>query len=80
MQPSSRRKSISPVLNQKLGNENSNLPGAPSLHSTITSVNSIQSLLKEKFQLSLPQSLRNSKQRQNADYRYEDEIFFIILM
>ncbi|XP_043473616.1 myogenesis-regulating glycosidase isoform X3 [Leptopilina heterotoma] len=69
VQPSPRRKSISPAANQKLGNENLNLPGAPSPHSTITSVNSIQSLLKEKFQLSLPQALRNSKQRQNADYR-----------
>ncbi|XP_051156441.1 myogenesis-regulating glycosidase isoform X1 [Leptopilina boulardi] len=69
VQPPPRRKSTSPASNQKLENDNLNPPGAPSPHSTITSVNSIQSLLKEKFQLSLPQALRNNKQRQNADYR-----------
>lgn len=57
------------MINQKLGNDPMDLPGAQSANSTITSVNSISSLLKEKLQLSLPQALRSSKKRQNADYR-----------
>ncbi|XP_076178665.1 myogenesis-regulating glycosidase isoform X2 [Ptiloglossa arizonensis] len=58
-----------PMMNQKLGNDSMELPGAQSANSTITSVNSISSLLKEKLQLSFPQALRSSKKRQNADYR-----------
>ncbi|GAB1860084.1 Uncharacterized family 31 glucosidase KIAA1161 [Camponotus japonicus] len=56
-------------MNEKMGNDATELSGAPSANSTITSVNSISSLLKEKLQLSLPQALRNSTRRQNADYR-----------
>lgn len=73
MQAPPRRKSraASPSMTQKLGNEPIDLPGgAQSTNSTITSVNSISSLLKEKLQLSIPQALRSSKKRQNADYRY----------
>ncbi|XP_076231936.1 uncharacterized protein LOC143177703 isoform X2 [Calliopsis andreniformis] len=71
LQAPPRRKSraVSPMINQKLGNDPMELPGAQSANSTITSVNSISSLLKEKLQLSLPQALRSSKKRQNADYR-----------
>ncbi|XP_033207115.1 myogenesis-regulating glycosidase isoform X2 [Belonocnema kinseyi] len=69
LQTPPRRKTASPTSNRKLGNESLELPGVQSPHSTITSVNSIQSLLKEKFQLSLPQALRSNKKRQNADYR-----------
>lgn len=58
-------------MNQKNGaNDTSEISDIQSLNSTITSVNSISSLLKEKLQLSLPQALRSSKKRQNADYRY----------
>ena len=46
-------------------------PGAQSQNSTITSVNSISSLLKEKLQWTIPQALRNTKKQQTADYRYE---------
>lgn len=50
-------------------------PNAQSTNSTITSVNSISSLLKEKLQWSIPAALRNSKIRRNADYRYFIFIF-----
>lgn len=56
-------------MNEKMGNDATELSGAQSANSTITSVNSISSLLKEKLQLSLPQALRNNARRQNADYR-----------
>ncbi|XP_012141240.1 myogenesis-regulating glycosidase isoform X4 [Megachile rotundata] len=71
LQAPPRRKSraISPMMNQKLGNDPMELTGGQSANSTITSVNSISSLLKEKLQLSIPQALRSSKKRQNADYR-----------
>lgn len=60
---------MSPMINKKLGNDPMELSGGQSANSTITSVNSISSLLKEKLQLSIPQALRSSKKRQNADYR-----------
>ncbi|XP_076625553.1 uncharacterized protein LOC143343964 isoform X1 [Colletes latitarsis] len=71
LQAPPRRKGrvVAPIMNQKLGNNSMELPGGQSVNSTITSVNSISSLLKEKLQLSLPQALRSSKKRQNADYR-----------
>ncbi|XP_026675374.1 myogenesis-regulating glycosidase isoform X2 [Ceratina calcarata] len=71
LQAPPRRKSrvVSPMVNQKLGNDPMELSGGQSVNSTITSVNSISSLLKEKLQLSIPHALRSSKKRQNADYR-----------
>ncbi|KAK9296267.1 hypothetical protein QLX08_009689 [Tetragonisca angustula] len=71
LQAPPRRKSraMSPMISEKLGNDPMELSGAQSVNSTITSVNSISSLLKEKLQLSIPQALRSSKKRQNADYR-----------
>ncbi|XP_076761376.1 uncharacterized protein LOC143429592 isoform X2 [Xylocopa sonorina] len=71
LQAPPRRKSrvMSPMMNEKLGSDPMELPGGQSANSTITSVNSISSLLKEKLQLSIPQALRSSKKRQNADYR-----------
>ncbi|KAG7189909.1 hypothetical protein KM043_006078 [Ampulex compressa] len=59
----------SPSAARKLPEDPMDLPGAQSANSTITSVNSISSLLKEKLQLSIPQALRSSRKRQNADYR-----------
>ncbi|XP_017793587.1 PREDICTED: uncharacterized protein LOC108575329 isoform X1 [Habropoda laboriosa] len=67
--PRKKNRTMSPMMNQKLGNNPMELSGAQSVNSTITSVNSISSLLKEKLQLSIPQALRSSKKRQNADYR-----------
>ncbi|CAK9823352.1 Myogenesis-regulating glycosidase [Anthophora retusa] len=67
--PRRKNRTMSPMTNQKLGNNPMELSGAQSVNSTITSVNSISSLLKEKLQLSIPQALRSSKKRQNADYR-----------
>ncbi|KAI4477028.1 hypothetical protein M0804_013029 [Polistes exclamans] len=72
LQAPPRRKSraASPSITQRLGNESIDIPGGvQSANSTITSVNSISSLLKEKLQLSIPQALRSNKKRQNADYR-----------
>ncbi|XP_072759476.1 uncharacterized protein [Anoplolepis gracilipes] len=71
LQAPPRRKSrvMQPSVNEKMGNDATELSGAQSANSTITSVNSISSLLKEKLQLSLPQALRSSARRQNADYR-----------
>ncbi|CAB0039789.1 unnamed protein product [Trichogramma brassicae] len=51
----------------------------PSANSTITSVNSISSLLKEKLQWTIPQALRNSAKRQNADYRLKTFVGFLFL-
>ncbi|XP_015429221.1 PREDICTED: uncharacterized family 31 glucosidase KIAA1161 isoform X1 [Dufourea novaeangliae] len=67
--PRRKTRGVSPMMNQKLGTDQLELPGGQSANSTITSVNSISSLLKEKLQLSLPQAMRSSKKRQNADYR-----------
>ncbi|XP_043284957.1 uncharacterized protein [Venturia canescens] len=53
----------------KFGADGSDIPDVQSPNSTITSVNSISSLLKEKLQLSIPQALRSSKKRQDADYK-----------
>lgn len=71
LQAPPRRKSrvMQPPMNEKMGNDATELSGGQSANSTITSVNSISSLLKEKLQLSLPQALRNNARRQNADYR-----------
>lgn len=74
MQAPPRRKSkiFSSSGIQKHNNHDTNeIIDMQSPNSTITSVNSISSLLKEKLQLSIPQALRSSKKRQNADYRYE---------
>lgn len=82
LQAPPRRKSraASPSMTQKLGNEPIDLPGgAQSTNSTITSVNSISSLLKEKLQLSIPQALRSSKKRQNADYRLRSFVGILFL-
>ncbi|XP_003397370.2 uncharacterized protein LOC100643654 isoform X1 [Bombus terrestris] len=67
--PRRKGRTMSPMINKKLGNDPMELSGGQSANSTITSVNSISSLLKEKLQLSIPQALRSSKKRQNADYR-----------
>ncbi|XP_046432463.1 myogenesis-regulating glycosidase [Neodiprion fabricii] len=72
LQAPSRRKPppigfISPA--HKMARETIEISGGQSVNSTITSVNSISSLLKEKLQLSIPQALRSSKKQQNADYR-----------
>ena len=71
LQAPPRRKGriVSSSVNEKMANDTTELSGVQSATSTITSVNSISSLLKEKLQLSLPQALRNSARRQNADYR-----------
>jgi len=71
LQAPPRRKGriVSSSVNEKMGNDTTELSGVQSATSTITSVNSISSLLKEKLQLSLPQALRSSARRQNADYR-----------
>ena len=72
LQASPRRKArvvSSSVGNQKLSSDMSDLPDIQSPNSTITSVNSISSLLKEKLQQSIPHALRSSKKRQNADYK-----------
>ncbi|XP_076294139.1 uncharacterized protein LOC143215687 isoform X2 [Lasioglossum baleicum] len=67
--PRRKIRTMPAMMNQKLGTDQLELPGGQSANSTITSVNSISSLLKEKLQMSLPQALRSSKKRQNADYR-----------
>ncbi|XP_015592413.1 myogenesis-regulating glycosidase isoform X2 [Cephus cinctus] len=67
--PRRKGKIVVSTTNQKLGGNGIEIPGVQSPNSTITSVNSISSLLKEKLQLSIPQALRSSKKRQNADYR-----------
>lgn len=67
--PRRKAKVMSPMINEKMGNDATELSGVQSANSTITSVNSISSLLKEKLQQSLPQALRSSARRQNADYR-----------
>lgn len=79
LQTSPRRvPKIIPSINQKHGaNDTSEISDIQSLNSTITSVNSISSLLKEKLQLSLPQALRSSKKRQNADYRQVKSVILI---
>ncbi|XP_066586866.1 uncharacterized protein [Prorops nasuta] len=71
LQSPPRRKSriISSPMSQKISSDSMDLAGVQSANSTITSVNSISSLLKEKLQLSIPQALRTNKKRQNADYR-----------
>ncbi|KAK2579191.1 hypothetical protein KPH14_002712 [Odynerus spinipes] len=82
LQAPPRRKSraASPSMTQKLGNDPIDIPGGPqSANSTITSVNSISSLLKEKLQLSIPQALRSSKKRQNADYRLRSFVGILFL-
>ncbi|XP_012268655.2 myogenesis-regulating glycosidase isoform X2 [Athalia rosae] len=65
----SRPTPIAPMSQGQKGNREMDIPGGQSVNSTITSVNSISSLLKERFQLALPQALRSSKKQQNADYR-----------
>ncbi|KAK0085438.1 hypothetical protein PV325_005213 [Microctonus aethiopoides] len=65
---------------QKHNNHDTNeIIDMQSPNSTITSVNSISSLLKEKLQLSIPQALRSSKKRQNADYRLRAFVGFLFL-
>ncbi|XP_044006466.1 myogenesis-regulating glycosidase isoform X2 [Aphidius gifuensis] len=78
--PPRRVPKIVSSMNQKNGaNDTSEISDIQSLNSTITSVNSISSLLKEKLQLSLPQALRSSKKRQNADYRLRTFVGFLFL-
>ncbi|XP_011872039.1 PREDICTED: uncharacterized protein LOC105564344 isoform X3 [Vollenhovia emeryi] len=81
LQAPPRRKSriVSPSVNEKMGNDTTELSGVQSATSTITSVNSISSLLKEKLQLSLPQALRSSARRQNADYRLKAFVGILFL-
>ncbi|KAM0730948.1 Myogenesis-regulating glycosidase [Formica fusca] len=81
LQAPPRRKSrvMQSPMNEKMGNDATELSGGQSANSTITSVNSISSLLKEKLQLSLPQALRNSARRQNADYRLRAFVGFLFL-
>ncbi|XP_011340257.1 uncharacterized protein LOC105281033 isoform X2 [Ooceraea biroi] len=67
--PRRKGRAMSPSINEKMRNDTTELSGVQSANSTITSVNSISSLLKEKLQLSLPQALRSNTRRQNADYR-----------
>ncbi|XP_014471430.1 PREDICTED: uncharacterized protein LOC106742734 [Dinoponera quadriceps] len=77
--PRRKGRAVSPSVNEKMGNDPMELSGVQSANSTITSVNSISSLLKEKLQLSLPQALRSSKRRQNADYRLKAFVGFLFL-
>ncbi|XP_078039738.1 uncharacterized protein LOC144471509 isoform X1 [Augochlora pura] len=77
--PRRKIRTVPPMMNQKLGTDQLELPGAQSANSTITSVNSISSLLKEKLQMSLPQALRSSKKRQNADYRLRTFVGILFL-
>ncbi|EFN82516.1 myogenesis-regulating glycosidase isoform X2 [Harpegnathos saltator] len=77
--PRRKGRAISPSMNEKMGNDPTELSGVQSANSTITSVNSISSLLKEKLQLSIPQALRSSKRRQNADYRLKAFVGFLFL-
>ncbi|XP_012532070.1 uncharacterized protein LOC105834268 isoform X2 [Monomorium pharaonis] len=81
LQAPPRRKSriVSSSVNEKMGNDATELSSAQSATSTITSVNSISSLLKEKLQLSLPQALRSSAKRQNADYRLKAFVGILFL-
>ncbi|XP_077259275.1 uncharacterized protein LOC143895798 isoform X2 [Temnothorax americanus] len=81
LQAPPRRKGriVSPSVNEKMGNDTTELSGVQSATSTITSVNSISSLLKEKLQLSLPQALRSSARRQNADYRLKAFVGILFL-
>ncbi|KAL0131979.1 hypothetical protein PUN28_000031 [Cardiocondyla obscurior] len=81
LQAPPRRKGriVSPTVNEKMGNDTTELSGVQSVNSTITSVNSISSLLKEKLQLSLPQALRSSARRQNADYRLKAFVGILFL-
>ncbi|XP_012220427.1 uncharacterized protein [Linepithema humile] len=77
--PRRKGKIMSSSINEKMGNDATELSGVQSANSTITSVNSISSLLKEKLQLSLPQALRSSARRQNADYRLRAFVGFLFL-
>ncbi|XP_011641719.1 uncharacterized protein LOC105430077 isoform X1 [Pogonomyrmex barbatus] len=77
--PRRKGRTMSPSVNEKMGNDATELSGVQSATSTITSVNSISSLLKEKLQLSLPQALRNSARRQNADYRLKAFVGILFL-
>ncbi|XP_016845617.1 myogenesis-regulating glycosidase isoform X3 [Nasonia vitripennis] len=69
----------SPTISRKLTNDHMDYPNAQSTNSTITSVNSISSLLKEKLQWTIPAALRSSKKRQNADYRLRGFVGFLFL-
>lgn len=71
LQAPPRRKAatIVPAASGQKNKETIDIPGGQSVNSTITSVNSISSLLKEKLQLSIPAALRSSKKQQHADYR-----------
>ncbi|XP_032685620.1 myogenesis-regulating glycosidase isoform X2 [Odontomachus brunneus] len=77
--PRRKGRAVSPSMNEKMGNDPTELSSVQSANSTITSVNSISSLLKEKLQLSIPQALRSSKRRQNADYRLKAFVGFLFL-
>lgn len=79
LQAPPRRKSKIVVMNQKHDSGN-DLADIQSPNSTITSVNSISSLLKEKLQLSIPQALRSSKKRQNDDYRLIIIFYLLIII
>ncbi|XP_039314265.1 uncharacterized protein LOC105203071 isoform X2 [Solenopsis invicta] len=81
LQAPPRRKGriVSSSVSEKMGNDATELSGVQSATSTITSVNSISSLLKEKLQLSLPQALRSSARRQNADYRLKAFVGILFL-
>ncbi|CAD6207348.1 GSCOCG00010182001-RA-CDS [Cotesia congregata] len=78
LQAPPRRKSKIAVMNQKL-DAGVDIADIQTPNSTITSVNSISSLLKEKLQLSIPQALRSNKKRQNDDYRLRAFVGFLFL-
>ncbi|XP_015118712.1 myogenesis-regulating glycosidase isoform X1 [Diachasma alloeum] len=67
--PPRRKPKIIPMVKKPGTGNSTEISDIQSPNSTITSVNSISSLLKEKLQFTLPQALRSSKRRQNADYR-----------
>ncbi|KAJ8688564.1 hypothetical protein QAD02_024359 [Eretmocerus hayati] len=70
---------VPPSNSRKLPDDHMDYANAQSTNSTITSVNSISSLLKEKLQWTLPQVLRNSRKQQNADYRLRGFVGFLFL-
>ncbi|XP_034946415.1 myogenesis-regulating glycosidase-like isoform X2 [Chelonus insularis] len=77
--PPRRKSKVISQMSQKHANDPAEIGDIQSPNSTITSVNSISSLLKEKLQLTIPQALRNSKKRQNADYRLRAFVGFLFI-
>ena len=65
------------IVRSKLSNDHLDYTNTQSgNNSTVTSVNSLSSLLKEKLQWTIPQALRNNAKNQNAEFRYVPIFFF----